>query len=356
MPYEIVRNDITNMEVDAIVNTANPRPVIGAGTDYAIHKAAGPELLEARKKIGNIALGDSVATPAFRLHAKYVLHTVSPAWKDGSHHEEELLRKAYGAALNLALKLRCKSIAFPLMSAGSYGFPRDKAILIAIQAISEFTLHHRMQIYLVIFNSKAFSLAGGMFSSLRSYVDDNYVAEQTRKEYRPRRCRRELEELYAAQANYDVRHLGSHPADPNAGRPQPAPPAESASLPAGASLEDILKQSGSSFKEYFTQLLQESGEKDSAIYHRASISRQLFNKILNKKDYIPSKPTILQLAIGLKLDVEQTQILLEKAGYALSRSSKVDMVIRYYIENKTYNVQFINIALDQYHLPLLSIS
>ena len=138
MPYEIVRNDITKMEVDAIVNTANPRPVIGSGTDHAIHKAAGPELLEARKKIGNIAIGQSVATPAFNLHAQYVLHTGSPAWKDGAHNEEELLRKAYEAALALALKLKCKSVAFPLMAAGSYGFPRDKAMLIAVNAISEF--------------------------------------------------------------------------------------------------------------------------------------------------------------------------------------------------------------------------
>lgn len=367
MPYEVVRNDITRMEVDAIVNTANPRPVIGSGTDHAIHKVAGPELLKARKQIGNIAIGQSVATPAFNLHAKYVLHTVSPAWKDGEHHEEELLQKAYEAALTLALKLKCKSVAFPLMAAGSYGFPRDKALLIAIQAISEFTLHHRMQIYLVIFNTKAFSLAGGMFSSLKSFVDDNYVEERTKEEYSPRRRRRELEEMYEHQANYSFRdeeHDGAIYDDivisnSVASTPKPVIIKEDTAFFPGMSLEQVMQQEVSDFREHLMHLLKlrnELGDKDSDVYHRASISRQLFNKIINKKGYLPSKTTILQLAIGLKLDVKETKILLEKAGYALSQSSKVDMVIRYYIENKTYNVQFINIALDQYHLPLLSIS
>ena len=358
MPYEIVRNDITKMEVDAIVNTANPRPVIGSGTDHAIHKAAGPELLEARKKIGNIAIGQSVATPAFNLHAQYVLHTVSPAWKDGNHHEEELLHKAYEAALNLALKLKCKSVAFPLMSAGSYGFPRDRALLIAVNTISEFTLHHRMQIYLVIFNAEAFSLAGGMFSALKSYVDDNYVAEQTQEEYAPRRRRRELEEMYHYQANYNApqelkpaAHAGTVTSASVFDKAAPKP-----SFHPGMSLEEVMGQDITGFRDHLLKLITDSGEKDSVVYHRASISRQLFNKIINKKGYIPSKPTILQLAIGLKLNVEQTKILLEKAGYALSKSSQMDMVIRYFIENKTYDVVVINIALDQYHLPLLGIA
>lgn len=379
MPYEIVRNDITKMEVDAIVNTANPRPVIGAGTDRAIHKAAGPELLEARKKIGNIAIGQSVATPAYNLHARYVLHTVSPAWKDGKHNEEELLSKAYDSALALALKLKCKSVAFPLMAAGSYGFPRDKALLIAVRVISEFTLHHRMKIYLVLFNEKAFSLAGGMFSGLKSFVDNNYVEDRKREEYSRRwgRGRRELEEMYEYQANYrrddfekakycldDYGEEAVSDADvggivENANASVSRPVQETAKFYHGMSLEEVMQQDVSDFREHLMQLLQirnESGEKDSDIYHRASISRQLFNKIINKKGYMPSKPTILQLAIGLKLDINETKTLLEKAGYALSRSSKSDMIIRYFIENKTYNIQLINIALYDYNQPLLSIS
>lgn len=183
MAFQIIRNDITKVSADAIVNTANPEPVIGGGTDYAIHKAAGPELLEARKQIGNIYTGQSVATPAYQLSAKYVLHTVSPAWIDGKHHEEEDLRKAYDAALILAYELGCKSIAFPLMAAGTYGFPHDLALSVAIRAFTDFLLDHEMQIYLVLFNSKAFGIAGSIFDDLKSYIDDNYVSEKNEEEY-----------------------------------------------------------------------------------------------------------------------------------------------------------------------------
>lgn len=359
MPFEIVRNDITKMEVDAIVNTANPRPVIGSGTDYAVHKAAGPELLEARKKIGDIAVGESAATLAFNLRATYVLHTVSPAWRGGDHHEAELLRKAYDAALDLALKLHCKSVAFPLMAAGSYRFPHDDALLIAVQAISEFSLRHRMQIYLVVFNSEAFSAAGGMFADLKSFIDDNYVEEHNKEEYRPRRRRRELEELDEYRSMYALNYADDFTAD----RPRPSATAgakmESAvadhetATSSGKDLDEFLKESETTFTEHLVSLLKECGEKDPVIYHRAGMSRQRFNKIINDKDAQPKKDTVIQLAIGLKLDMAQTQALLGKAGYALTRSSKSDLVVQYYIERKTYNVVLINNALYDCGLPLL---
>lgn len=357
MPFEIVRNDITKMEVDAIVNTANPRPVIGTGTDYAVHKAAGPELLEARKKIGNITVGTSAATPAFNLHARYVLHTVSPAWKDGNHHEVELLRKAYDAALELALKLHCKSVAFPLMASGNYSFPHDTALLIAVQAMSEFSLHHRMQIYLVVFGSKAFSAAGGMFSDLKSFVDDNYVVERKREEYPAGRDWRILDELYEYQANYRPEefvddHTVPRPILNQAAGRDGAGNYAAASF--GQDLDAFLKDSESTtFTEHLISLLQECGEKDSVVYHRAGMSRQRFNKIINNKYAQPKKETAIQLAIGLKLDMTQTQALLKKAGYALTRSSRADLVIQYYIERKTYNVVLINNALYDCGLPLL---
>ena len=358
MPFEIVRNDIAKMEVDAIVNTANPRPVIGSGTDYAVHKAAGPELLEARKKIGDIAVGTSVATPAFNLHAKYVLHTVSPAWRGGDHHEAELLRKAYDSALGLALKLHCKSVAFPLMAAGSYRFPHDDALLIAVQAISEFSLRHRMQIYLVVFNAKAVSAAGGIFADLKSYIDDNYVDEHNREEYRPGRRRRELEDLDEYLANYSANYIDDYVYD----RPRPSAAGgakkesaaeDYAAASFGKDLDEFLKGSETTFTEHLLSLLEECGEKDSVVYKRAGMSRQRFNKIINNKFAQPKKETAIQLAIGLKLNMRQTQTLLKKAGYALTRSSKADLVIQYYIERKTYNVILINNALYDCGLPLL---
>lgn len=356
MPFSIIRNDITKVEADAIVNTANPYPVIGGGTDYAIHKAAGPELLEARKKIGEISTGQSAATPAFRLSAKYVLHTVSPAWIDGRHQEEEDLRKAYDAALDLANELECRSVAFPLMAAGTYGFPHDLALSAAIRAFTDFLLDHEMQIYLVLFNGRAFGIASSIFDDLKSYIDDNYVSERNEEEYladgfqkpnfsgRPSsraesQRRRRLERESARQDSYDG--ISFH-----------APIAESVPHASG-SLDDFLKQHEKTFSEHLLDLLKERKGKDSEVYRRAEVSRQLFSKILNTPDYQPTKSTAIQIALGLQLDLAQTQKLLAKAGYALTRSSKADLVVQYYIEHKIYSVTFINAALDDCGLPLL---
>ena len=191
MSFEIIRNDITRVRADAIVNAANPHPVVGAGTDTAIHKAAGPELLEARRAIGDIAPGDSAETPAFGLKAKYVIHTVTTGWIDGKHGEGEILRKAYDSALSLAGRLGCRSIAFPLLSAGSYGFPRELAMSVAIQAFTDFLMSHDMKIILAVFNKEAYSLAGSLFDDVKSFVDDNYVEERSfeergREQFRPK--------------------------------------------------------------------------------------------------------------------------------------------------------------------------
>ena len=183
MPFEIVRNDITNMRVDAIVNTANPRPVIGLGTDSAIHEKAGPELLQARQAIGSIDAGCAAITPAFGLDAKYVIHTVGPVWQDGSHGEERLLRSCYENSLLMALTHGCQSIAFPLISTGNYGFPKDRALQIAISAFSDFLSTHDMQIYLVVFDRTAFLLSEKLFKSVSSYIDENYIQDKKLDEY-----------------------------------------------------------------------------------------------------------------------------------------------------------------------------
>ena len=315
MPFQIIRNDITKVEADAIVNTANPDSEVGGGTDWAIHTTAGPKLLEDRKKIGRIDVGQSVATPAYDLPAKYVLHTVSPVWIDGQNNEEQLLRKAYDTTLVLADELECKSVAFPLMAAGTYGFPQSVALQIAVQAFTQFLLDHEMQIFLVLFNSEAFSNAGSIFSDLKSYIDDNYVSERTKEEYR------------IDQGSYIVhresvrRNQIRRPKWPEAcdyiafdscasgvsNKEEPRP---------FESLEDILqKQRESTFSEYLFDLLKERKGKNSDVYKRAEVSKQLFSKILNDKDYRPTRDTAIQLAIGLELDVPQTQKLLEKAGF-----------------------------------------
>lgn len=345
MPFEIVRNDITNMRVDAIVNTANPRPVIGRGTDSAIHRKAGPALLQARKEIGDIAPGHSVATPAFDLPAKYVLHTVGPAWIDGNHHETELLRQAYDAALQLAEEKKCESVAFPLMAAGSYGFPKDKALSVAIQAFTDFLMTSDMMIYLVVFNSKAYTLAGGLFADLKSYIDENYVAEQSQREYprgygNRRSDRRRQEMDFCEDMVLECAPM-----------PNMAPGLVSGAV--NAKLSDMLDDTDETFTEALLRLLATHGEKDSVVYRQACISRQLFNKIINDKYYQPKKNTVIQLAIGLELDLQQTQELLGKAGYILTRSSKSDLVVQYFINRKEYSMVAIDTALVDANLPTI---
>ena len=375
MPFRVIRNDITKVEADAIVNTANPAPVIGGGTDYAIHRAAGPELLEARRKIGPIAVGCCAATPAFRLPARYVLHTVSPYWVDGNHGEEALLRRSYDAALAMAAELGCRSAAFPLMAAGTYGFPQEVALAVAIGAFTDFLMDHELQIDLVLFNARAFGLAGSLFDDLKSYIDENYVRERTEEEYRigtlphlnasapmarrprerrgfPRRREAEREETVGASIPLEAPE--TMPFDAPAAMPPGAP--EEVPHTAGyaaSSLDDFLRQHEKTFSEYLLDLLREREGKDSEVYKRAEVSKQLFSKILNNRNYQPTKSTVLQLAIGLQLDLPQTRKLLEKAGYALTRSSKTDLVVQYYIERKIYSVTFINEALYDCGLPLL---
>lgn len=350
MPFQIIRNDITKVKADAIVNTANPRPIVGSGTDTAIHEAAGPELLKARKKIGNITPGYAVSTPAFNLPAKYVIHTVGPSWIDGKHREEATLRKAYDAALNLADQLGCRTVAFPLMAAGSYGFPRDLALSIAISAFTDYLMDHDLEVYLVLFSGKAFSLASSLFSDLKSYIDDNYVEEQTQREYgSPYERRRRLENLPPPE-EYEAYEEGIVLGRANE---EPSMYDASTALLSSGSLEDFLGQSEKTFSEFLMDLLRERSGKDSEVYKRAEISKQLFSKMLSNKNYQPTKGTVIQLAIGLQLDVNQTQKLLEKAGYTLTRSSKSDLVVQYYIDRKIYNIAFINMALEDCKLPLL---
>ena len=336
MPFEIVRNDITNMHVDAIVNTANPRPVIGAGTDSRIHEVAGPKLLEARKLIGSIEVGHAAITPAFDLNATYVIHTVGPVWLDGTHDEEMLLRSCYENSLNLAVQHGCQSVAFPLISTGNYGFPKDKALQIAISVFSTFLLEHEVQIYLVVFNRDSFKLSEKLFQSVASYIDENYAGvvsygATARRNLRPSR-RREME----------ICEAGTVLEEREACAPIKA-----------LSLEDMLKGADAGFTETLLKLIDKTGKKDSEIYKKALLSKQHFSKIRNNPDYKPTKPTAIALALALELNLEETKDLIGRAGYALTNSSKFDLIIRYFIENQNYNIVEINMALYEFDQVLL---
>ena len=349
MPFEIVRNDITNMRVDAIVNTANPRPVIGSGTDSMIHEKAGPRLLAARQEIGDIACGHAVITPAFELHAKYVIHTVGPIWFDGKNNEAVLLHNCYNNSLKLAWERKCKSIAFPLISTGNYGFPKDKALQIAIAAFSEFLLEHDMQIYLVVFDKAAYKLSEKLFHGVANYIDEHYVdlCEQATitENLRNIRRRRRTERMEVCEDSAIL-----EPEFLSAGMASIAPPT---AVPKELSLADSLKEADAGFSETLLSLIDKTGKKDSEIYKKACISKQHFSKIRNNPHYQPTKPTAIAFALALELDLEETYDLIGRAGFTLSKSSKFDLIIRYFIEHKEYNVVAINVALYEFDQPLL---
>ena len=329
MPFEIVRNDIVNMKVDAIVNTANPRPIIGAGTDKAVHDKAGARLLLARKEIGNIAVGEAAITPAFDLDANYVIHTAGPIWKDGRSGEEDLLASCFRNSLGIAKKKACESIAFPLISTGSYGFPKPLALQIAVREISSFLMENEMQVYLVVFEKQSFELSEKLFKSVSSYIDANYVSDKMNLEYGTSKLRRfDYEEMLLRESSYEI----------------------TLKIP---NLDGMLKNLDKGFSETLLDLIDRTGKKDSEIYKKANVDRKLFSKIRNNADYRPSKATAIAFAVALELSMDETDDLLARAGIALSQSNKFDVIVRYFIENKKYDIFELNSVLFEFDQPLI---
>ncbi len=353
MPFKIVRNDITKVKADVIVNTANPMPVIGYGTDSAVYAAAGEkELLAERQKIGEIAPGHVAVTPSFNLPAKHIIHTVGPIWVDGKHGERETLHSCYAKSLALALELKAKSIAFPMIATGVYGFPKDEALSIAISEISDFLLKNDMNVILVVFDRKSFELSSKLTDEIEEYIDEHGVGLVKDSEYgsteelddRRRRIqmRRRQELEYLSECNsvlMDELDVISE---------APAPESSnyvSAIDVKGKSLDEILGKVGKSFQDKLMDLIIASGMEDKEIYRASNMERKLYSSIRCKKDRVPKKKNILALAIGLKLDMQTMKDLLASAGYALSPSDKTDLIVSFYVENKKYNIFDLNIAL-----------
>ena len=298
MPFQIIRHDITKVKADAIVNTANPRPVIGSGTDFAIYKAAGDKrLLKERQKIGNIAPGQAVHTKAFRLDAKYVIHTVSAAWIDGDHGEREILHACYENSLKKASELSCKSIAFPMIATGVYGFPKDEALQIALAEINRFLLTHDMKVILVVFDRKAFELSGKLVGDIEEYIDEHGTSKLREEEYggdygneQLMSQRRYLESVMIPGASggafekeeaeqdefKETEHIGAVSSD-----------MAISSFPdvSGKSLDEVLGNTGDTFQQRLFKLIDESGMDDVTVYKKANIDRKVFSRIRCKEDY-----------------------------------------------------------------------
>lgn len=353
MPFVIVRNDIVNMRADAVVNTANPEPVVGVGVDSSIHKKAGRKLLAARREIGQIAVGDAVITPGFGLAAKYVIHTVGPVWQDGSHHEEQLLASCYRKALALAKKHGCASVAFPLIATGNYGFPKPLALQIAIREISVFLLENEMQINLVVFDKESFVLSEKLFQSVSSYIDENYISTQMQAQRRERnifgavRAPQQMGKINRPES----RSHGESALCEDAAVDFEAPVCSAAA--ADADWSSLLKNLDEGFSVTLLRLIDRTGKKDSEIYKKANVDRKLFSKIRNNPDYKPSKPTALAFAFALELNLEETRDFIARAGFALSRSSKFDVIVEYFLVNGNYDLFELNEVLFAFDQPLI---
>ena len=332
MPLEIVRNDITKMTVDAIVNAANESLLGGGGVDGAIHYAAGPGLLAECKTLGGCNTGKAKITGGYNLPAKYVIHTVGPIYEDGKHGEKALLESCYRESLALAKEHNCETVAFPLISSGVYGYPKDQALKVAIDVISDFLLENEMKVYIVIFDKAAYKISEKLFSDIAEYIDDNYVDEHT--DYRRERMRMNA----PMQAS-----VGLFEADL----------CECKAMSAEDDLDAKLRQIDESFSQMLLRKIDEKGMTDAECYKKANIDRKLFSKIRSDVHYKPSKPTAIAFAISLELTLSETEDMLKKAGFALSHSNKFDIIIEYFISRGNYNIFEINEALFAFDQSLL---
>ena len=377
MPFEMVRNDITQMRVDAIVNAANKSLLGGGGVDGAIHRAAGPKLLEECRKLGGCETGQAKLTRGYDLPARYVIHTVGPIWQGGENGERELLASCYRNSLELARAHRCQSVAFPLISAGAYGYPKDEAMAVAVEEISRFLLDHEMTVYLVLFGHTEFLTGKKLFRDVQEYIDDVYAdSHWNRNTEHIREALWHSDETAALQLDRELASdsFDGYHAPPTA--PMPAMAAREEDIRPEASKKDIqlkasrkairpmelpnwkelLKRTDEGFSATLMRLIDEKGMTDTECYKRANVDRKLFSKIRSNRAYKPSKATVLAFAVALELSLPETGDLLRRAGFALTHSSKFDIILEYFIKNRNYNIYEINEVLFQFDMPLLGSS
>ena len=418
MPFQIIRDDITKVKADAIVNTANPKPVFGRGTDYAIYKSAGEEgtkqLLEMRREIGMIEPGQVRETPAPGLSAKYILHTVGPAWQGGENGEFEILQACYENCLALGAKLGCESVAFPLISTGYYGFPKDKALEIAISVISRFLLTSDMNIILVVFDRRSFELSGKIFSEIDEFIDEHYAQTAMQREYGREfeansvlppmvSGSRDEQEAKASNASHKgknarsgkrkgipglllekLKEKGKHnlqeddfleeslsafsdsasessvyhmPAmsgtAPGSAKPDIFEEKDAASSRPPKTLEEAIAHVGDTWQQSLLRLIDEKQLTDVEVYKRANVDRKLFSKIRGKEDYQPKKITAVAFALALHLNLDDTKDFIGRAGFALSPSNLFDLIVAFFIEQEVYDTYTINMALFAHDQPLI---
>jgi len=335
MPLQILRQDITKMEVDAIVNTTN-RGMIGySGVDLAVHKAAGPKLDEYCGQIAPIEKGVAVITDGYNLPAKKIIHTCGPLWENGQSHEKELLENCYISCLLCAIDNGLETIAFPLISSGAYGYPKNLVLSLAVKIITDFLLDHELTVYLCVYDKKSYELSRKLISEVESFIDDKYVSDNDEKldfvynSFEAPKCRniKPLASVYnegvTLNSDIDIKEteiLGEMP----------------------KSLENLIVNMDKSFADMLFELIDKKGMTDVQCYKKANISRKTFSKIRCDKNYRPSKETVIAFSIALKLNLQETNAFLSTAGFTLSHSFKFDVIIEYFISKGNYDIFEIN--------------
>lgn len=335
MPFFIVSEDITEMDVDAVVNAANTELRMGGGVCGAIFRAAGvEEMEEACHPLSPVKTGEAVITPGFDLPARYVIHTPGPVYNPEQKEIcEEQLRASYRNSMELAATYHCESLAFPLISSGAYGYPKEEALQVAISVIREFLRTHEMEIYLTLLTEVGISLPSGLKETVESFTEEWADAPYMDG------CLEAGEGVACgAPPDMDDYQVGSLP---------------QACFDETEKLNDFRDQLDEPFNKALLRLIDNKGKTDVEVYKKANISRKLFSKIRTGRGYMPGKRTILALAVGLELDVDETEALLEHAGFTLSKSILSDVIVEYFIRNKKYDIYDINDALFYYHQPLL---
>lgn len=380
MPFQILRNDITKMHVDAIVNTANPMPGYGAGIDSAVYEAAGKDkLLAKRHEIGAIDRGTSVITDGYQLPAKYIIHTVGTAWQGGKEGEEDIIRNCYRSVFEVALKNDISSLAIPLLASGSYGFPKGIALRIALSEIEAFMSVSDMDVYLVVFDEKSVSLSSELYGDIDEYINDNYVEEKNQEEYpdsygRNERVVQRSESFAGGLASIGAvpRYLKANKAEKRkkkgsnkkAGAIEDSFEDEEEMLSSDMclsapileeerSLDDVVNNLDKTFMELVFSFADAKGLTDVEVQKKANLDRKAFSKLKCGTTKNPSKSTALALAVALELDLDDTKDLLSRAGLALSPCSKQDVIVQYFIEKEAYDIYEINVALFEHGEQLL---
>lgn len=340
MPFRIVRNDITKVHADAIVNTANPFPTIGKGTDTSVYNAAGrEELLRARQKIGVIEPGHSVATKSFALRKngiKYIIHTVGNHYDSKNPETVQNLRKCYSSSLELAQKLKCKSIAIPLLATGYYGFPKELGLKIAVEEISSFLLNNDIDITLVVYDPKSYMISEKLFDDIQDFLEENYEGK-------------ELDDELETGPDF----LGGARAESSMARTfllcesQVCEPVITP-IDVDSFIRDAKEPLN--FQNTLQQLIADRKLENAAVYKKACIDKKFFSKIISNKDYVPKKHVVMALGLALELPLTDYEHFLASAGYAFMPSSKFDLIVKYCVMKQIYNLVEVDIILDSHGL------